>query len=96
MLILTRRVGESLMVGDEVTLTVLGVKGNQVRIGVNAPKEIPVHREEIYRRIQHEKLGGQPNCGTNYPNKHGNCCGYDEYQPKCCGNHYRHDDESES
>ncbi len=59
MLILTRRVGETLMVGDEVTVTVLGVKGNQVRIGVNAPKEVAVHREEIYQRIQREKEGDE-------------------------------------
>jgi len=57
MLILTRRVGETLMIGDEVTVTVLGVKGNQVRIGVNAPKEVSVHREEIYERIKNEKNG---------------------------------------
>ena len=57
MLILTRRIGETLMVGDDVTITVLGVKGNQVRIGVNAPKDVAVHREESYQRIQKEKSG---------------------------------------
>ena len=55
MLILTRRVGESLMIGDDVNVTVLGICGNQVRIGVNAPKDVAVHREEIYDRIQQEK-----------------------------------------
>jgi carbon storage regulator len=54
MLILTRRVGETVMIGNEVTVTVLGVKGNQVRIGVNAPKDVAVHREEIYERIKRE------------------------------------------
>jgi carbon storage regulator len=55
MLILTRRVGETLMIGDQVTVTVLGVKGNQVRIGINAPKDLAVHREEIFQRIRREK-----------------------------------------
>lgn len=56
MLILTRNIGETLMIGDDVTVTVLDVKGSQVRIGVNAPKHVAVHREEIYKRIQREKL----------------------------------------
>jgi len=55
MLILTRRIGETLNIGDEVQVTVLGVKGNQVRLGINAPKDVPVHREEIYERIKREK-----------------------------------------
>lgn len=57
MLILTRRVGETLIIGDDVNITVLGVKGNQVRLGINAPKDVSVHREEIYLRIQQEKQG---------------------------------------
>jgi carbon storage regulator len=55
MLILTRRVGETVMIGNEVTVTILGVKGNQVRVGVNAPKDVAVHREEIYERIKREE-----------------------------------------
>jgi carbon storage regulator len=60
MLILTRRVGETVMIGDDVTVTVLGCKGNQVRIGINAPKTVAVHREEIYERIKREQQG-EPN-----------------------------------
>lgn len=56
MLVLTRRVGESVMIGDDVTVTVLAIKGNQVRFGFNAPKIVPVHREEIYRRIKQEQM----------------------------------------
>jgi carbon storage regulator len=55
LLVLTRRIGETVMIGNDVTVTVLSVKGNQVRVGVNAPKDVPVHREEIYERVQREK-----------------------------------------
>ena len=65
MLILTRRVGETLMVGEDITVTVLGVKGNQVRVGINAPKNIAVHREEIYRKIQKEGAGELPDNSGN-------------------------------
>jgi carbon storage regulator len=57
MLILTRRVGENLRIGDNVTVAVLGVKGNQVRVGIEAPRDVPVHREEIYERIKREQQG---------------------------------------
>ena len=59
MLILTRKVGETLMIGDEIEVTILSLKGNQVRIGVNAPKDVPVHREEIYDRIKREQAGNE-------------------------------------
>ena len=59
MLILTRRVGETVVIGNDVTVTVLGVKGNQVRLGVNAPREVAVHREEIYERINREQADGE-------------------------------------
>jgi carbon storage regulator len=67
MLILTRRVGETLMIGDEVTVTVLGVKGNQVRIGVNAPRDVAVHREEIYERIKREQAEQAAQQGESGP-----------------------------
>lgn len=60
MLILTRRVGETIVIGDDVIVTVLGIKGNQVRIGINAPSHVSVHREEIYQRIQQEKNATTP------------------------------------
>jgi carbon storage regulator len=65
MLILTRRVGETVMIGDDVTITVLGVKGNQVRVGINAPKHVAVHREEIYERIKREQQDGRSAEGSN-------------------------------
>lgn len=70
MLILTRRVGETLMIGDEVTVTVLGVKGNQVRIGVNAPRDVAVHREEIYERIKREQAEAGHGTGGDGHNAH--------------------------
>ena len=66
MLILTRRVGETLVIGDDVNVTVLGVRGNQVRLGVDAPKEVAVHRDEIYQRIQNE---GDNNDSSNSDDK---------------------------
>jgi carbon storage regulator len=57
-LILTRRIGEKIVIGDNVTITVLGVKGNQIRVGIEAPRDVPVHREEIYQRILKERAEG--------------------------------------
>lgn len=65
MLILTRRISESVIIGDNVKITVLGVKGNQVRLGIDAPKEVSVHREEIYQRIQQEKENGGGDGGVS-------------------------------
>jgi len=67
MLILTRRAGETVVIGEEVTVTVLGVKGNQVRIGINAPREVAVHREEIFQRIKREEANGNGACAGDDP-----------------------------
>ena len=68
MLILTRRVGETVVIGDEITVTVLGVKGNQVRLGVNAPREVAVHREEIFERIKRERHEDEAAPAAQYAN----------------------------
>ena len=75
MLILTRRINETLNIGDDVQVTVLGIKGNQVRIGINAPRDVPVHREEIYQRIKREERmnaagGDQVDDGDDYSSDH--------------------------
>lgn len=100
MLILTRRVGETLMIGDEVSVTVLGVKGNQVRLGVNAPKDIAVHREEIYQRILHERTGFEGD-GTydngyerSYHDRHHNERSYPAAEQGYQGNYSRFDDQT--
>jgi carbon storage regulator len=64
MLILTRRLGETIMIGDDVTFTILGFNRHQVRVGINAPKQVAVHREEIYRRIQADRLANVPQAGS--------------------------------
>jgi carbon storage regulator len=69
MLILTRRVGETVMIGNDVTVTILGVKGNQVRVGINAPKNVAVHREEIYERIKREQQGEGESHGESQPSE---------------------------
>jgi len=67
MLILTRRVGETIVIGNDITVTVLGVKGHQVRLGINAPKDVAVHREEIYQRIQQEGTSDEESGETSSP-----------------------------
>ena len=66
MLVLTRNISQTIMIDDDVTVTVLGVRGNQVRLGIDAPKEIQVHRSEVYDRIKKEQLGINPELGGNY------------------------------
>jgi carbon storage regulator len=69
MLILSRRVGETLIIGDDVSITILGLKGNQVRIGINAPKNVAVHREEIYERIERELSGSESRTTLRVPSQ---------------------------
>jgi carbon storage regulator len=76
MLILTRRVGETVMIGNDVTVTILGVKGNQVRVGVNAPRDVAVHREEIFERIKREEGGEGASARSAAPRTNGNGNGY--------------------
>jgi carbon storage regulator len=76
MLILTRRVGETVMIGNDVTVTILGVKGNQVRVGVNAPRDVAVHREEIFERIKREEGGESASPRSAAPRTNGNGNGY--------------------
>jgi carbon storage regulator len=76
MLILTRRVGETVMIGNDVTVTILGVKGNQVRVGVNAPRDVAVHREEIFERIKREEGGEGASPRSAAPRTNGNGNGY--------------------
>ena len=80
MLILTRRVGETVMIGNDVTVTVLGVKGNQVRVGVNAPRDVAVHREEIFERIKREEQGEQGSTRNTTLNGNGKDHDHDGYR----------------
>jgi len=85
MLILTRRVGETVMIGNDVTVTVLGVKGNQVRVGVNAPRDVAVHREEIFERIKREEEGGNGTTSVRpasaRPNGNGHATNGTDHEP---------------
>ncbi len=67
MLILTRRIGETVMIGDDVSVTILGVKGNQIRVGISAPNDVAVHREEVYQKLQAEKAVKKPRMTTRKP-----------------------------